>query len=126
MRVKMCAETKELFKGWCEQKGFGTGGMKRAIVIAIQRRTELRQYAEFSFARREGEAVLAVDINPDLFRDFERWCEYEAVSMSSVIRGWIDHRDQIAPYIVPRTDSLEAELHKAHEVIKEAERICNY
>ncbi len=123
MRVKMCPQVKADFKDWCAKKGFGTGGMTQAITIAMRRRSEVRRYAEFSFAHREAETTLAIDVDPDLFREFESWCSEQAVSISSVIRGWIDHRDAIAPYIQPRTDSLEAELHRAQQVFKEAERI---
>lgn len=123
MRIKMCPKVKGDFRDWCAKKGFGTGGMTQAITIAMRRRNEVRRYAEFSFAAREAETTLAIDVDPDLFRDFESWCSEQAVSISSVIRGWIDHRDAIAPYIQPRTDSLESELHRAQQVLKDAEKI---
>lgn len=123
MRVKMCAQVKADFQTWCSTKGFGIGGMTRALTTAIRRRDELRIYGEFSFPQREEETTLAIDICPDLFEKFDRWCFDQAVSKSSVIRGWIDHREQIAPYIQPRTDSLGAELEQAQKVLQEVERI---
>lgn len=123
MRIKICPGAKEDFRQWCIQKGFGHGGMTQAITISMKRRHELRRYAEFSFANREAETTLAVNVDPVLFREFESWCSEQAVSISSIIRGWIDHRDAIAPYIQPRTDSLESELHRAQQVLKDAEKI---
>ena len=125
IRIEICAQAKADFKDWCQVKGFGTGGMTRAITSAIQHRDEVRIYAEFSFHRREATAIMGVNIAPELFKQFESWCSYHGPSMSSVIRGWIDHREQIAPYIQPRTDSLQGELAKAQQVIQEVEKIYN-